>query len=188
VQAAVTSGVDWVQIRERELEGAPLLALAEEVAAAVRRGARARKEEVRVLINRRIDVAAALPASGVHLGFDAMPPRAARHLLGPQAWLGLATHTPEEAVGAGHLGVDYVHLAPVFAPLSKRTERPPLGAAALRRAAAGRLPVLAQGGIDAGNAAQAIAAGAAGVAVTGAVLLSEDPGRAAQELRAALDG
>jgi thiamine-phosphate pyrophosphorylase len=82
---------------------------------------------------------------------------------------------------------DYLQLAPILPPLSKPGERPPLGLAALAAAAAGRLPVLAQGGIDARTAAAARAAGAAGVCVTGAIWLAPDPQAAALRLREALD-
>jgi thiamine-phosphate pyrophosphorylase len=84
--------------------------------------------------------------------------------------------------------VDYVQLAPIFAPLSKPADRPALGLGALAAAAAGPLPVLAQGGIDARGAAAARDAGAAGVAVTGAIWLAPDPRAAAAALREALDG
>jgi thiamine-phosphate pyrophosphorylase len=188
VEAAVAAGVDWVQIRERDLDGAALLALAEEIAAAARAGAAARGGDVTLLINRRVDVALALPASGVHLGFDAAPPRAARTLLGPGAILGAATHSADEALAAAQRDLDYVQLAPVFAPRSKTAGRAPLGLHALREASQAPLPVFAQGGIDASNAAAVVAAGAAGVAVTGAILGADDPGRAAAALRSALDG
>jgi thiamine-phosphate pyrophosphorylase len=188
VEAAVAAGVDWVQIRERDLDGAALLALAEELAAAARAGAAARGGDVALLVNRRVDVALALPASGVHLGFDAVPPRGARALLGAGALLGAATHSAGEALAATHLDLDYVHLAPVFAPRSKPAARAPLGLHALREASRASLPVLAQGGIDAANAARVVAAGAGGVAVTGAILAADDPGRAAAALRGALDG
>jgi thiamine-phosphate pyrophosphorylase len=187
VEAAVAGGVDWVQIRERELDGADLLALADEIAGAARAGAAARGGDVKVLLNRRVDVALALPAAGAHLGHDAMPPRAARELLGAGALLGGATHTAAEALAAVRLGLDYAHLAPIFTPRSKPAGRRPLGLLALREASRAALPVLAQGGIDASNAAEVVAAGAAGVAVTGAVLLADDPGRAAAALRSCLD-
>jgi thiamine-phosphate pyrophosphorylase len=186
VAAAVESGVDWVQVRDRELAGAGLLALTESLARAARAAARRRRGEVRVLVNRRVDVALAAGADGVHLGFDGLAPQEARLLLGEAALVGLSAHAPEEVAKAGP-AASYAQLAPVFPPLSKPGIRPPLGLEALRRAAAGGLPVLAQGGIDAGNAGAARAAGAAGVAVTGAILLAPDPGAAAGALRLALD-
>jgi thiamine-phosphate pyrophosphorylase len=129
-------------------------------------------------------VALAIGADGVHLGFDAMDAAAARRLLGPEALVGVSCHSADEARAAR--GASYAVLAPIRAPLSKPSARPPLGLDALR-AAAGGPPLLAQGGIDARTAAAAVAARAAGVAVTGAILLAADPGRAAAEIRSALD-
>jgi thiamine-phosphate pyrophosphorylase len=187
VASAVEAGVDWVQLRERELAGEEILALADAVSAAARRAAALRGNRVQFLVNRRLDVALAVGADGVHLGFDAVDPETARRLLGPDALVGVSAHSPDEARRAGARGASYVHLAPIFPPLSKAPSRPPLGAASLAGAAAGGIPVLAQGGIDAGNAAEVVAAGAAGVAVTGAILLADDPTAATAALRRALD-
>jgi len=183
VVAAVRAGVDWVQVREKDLDGAALLALLR----ALRVAARAANESVRLLVNRRIDVARVAGADGAHLGFDAVPPAIARRLLGASACLGAATHAPGELGEDDAAALSYAQLAPVFAPRSKRTERAPLGLEALAEAARGPLPLLAQGGIDASNAAACIGAGAAGVAVTGAILGAVDPAAAAAALRHALD-
>ncbi len=185
--AAVAAGVDWVQIRERELEGRPLLELADRLAGAARGAARDAGRPLRIVLNRRADVALAIGAEGLHLGFDAMDPASARRLLGAGVALGVSLHAADQVADAAD--ADYVHLAPVFAPLSKSApSRPPLGLEGVRAAARHGVPVLAQGGIDADNAAAVCQAGAAGVAVTGAVLMSHDPGAAAAALRRALDG
>ena len=139
-----------------------------------------------MLVNRRVDIALACAADGVHLGFDAMDPETARALLPRGAWIGVSCHSPAEVARAA-AGACYAQLAPIFAPLSKPASRAPLGLGALAEAARAGLPLLAQGGIDAANAAAVCAAGAAGVAVTGAILQDPDPGRAAARLRAALD-
>ena len=110
-----------------------------------------------------------------------------RGRIGKRMLLGMATHSAAEAAAAAHLGLDYVQLAPIHPPISKNVQRAPLGTGALRRAATEAPPILAQGGIAPDNAAEAIAAGAAGVAVTGAILGAHDPGGAAQALRRALD-
>ena len=183
VAAAVAAGADWVQIREKDLDGAELLALCEEVAAAARRA----RPAVRVLVNRRCDVALAARLDGVHLGFDAAPPATARRLLGPERLVGASSHRPGELDAAARAPLSYAQLAPIFAPLSKAASGPPLGLAALREAARGGLPLLAQGGVDAANAGDCIRAGAAGVCVTGAVLGAGDPGVATAALRRALD-
>jgi len=200
VEAVVARGVDWVQVREKDLAGRELLELSERVARAAHCGGRRRTASatrVRVVVNRHTDVALALERGtdaadearldGVHLGFDAARPADARRLLGPHAWIGLSCHTPAEALAEGETGASYLQLAPVFAPLSKAAQAPPLGIPALAAAARCGLPILAQGGIAAQNAAAAVAAGAAGVAVTGAILMASDPGEAAGALRRALD-
>jgi len=184
VAAAVREGVDWVQIRERGLDGAALLAFAEEMADAARRGAREVGRAVRIVVNRRADVALAIGADGVHLGFDAMDVASARRVLGGDALVGVSTHGVDEVRAA--TGASYVQLAPIFAPLSKPATRDALGLAAIESAARERIPVIAQGGIDASNAAAVRAAGAAGVAVTGAVLMADDPAAATAALRRAL--
>jgi len=181
---AVAGGVDWLQVRERELSDAALVELAEGAQAAAHQAARRAGRRVRVVINRRSDVALAVEADGVHLGFDGVDAADARKLLGELALVGVSCHAPDEVAAAE--GASYAHLAPIFAPLSKAATRQPLGPAALREAR-GERPVLAQGGVTADNAGDCLAAGAAGVAVTGAILQARDAGAAARELRRALD-
>jgi thiamine-phosphate pyrophosphorylase len=180
VEIAVAAGVDWIQVRARELDDGALLDHVDEIREAA-------GERSRVLVNRRVDVALAAGADGVHLGFDGMPPETARQLLGADALVGIATHHPGELAGAGRGPLTYAHLAPVFPPLSKAPSRPPLGLAALREAARLGVPILAQGGIAAENARSCIEAGAAGVAVTGSILAHPDPAAAVAALREALD-
>jgi thiamine-phosphate pyrophosphorylase len=184
--AAVAGGADWVQLRERALPTRALLAWADAVVAAAH-AAGGGERAVKILVNRRVDVALAAEADGVHLGFDAMSPVRAHALLGAGRLVGVSVHAPAELGRAAADGADYAHLAPIFAPFSKPPERPALGLGALAAARDAGLPVLAQGGIDAARAAAAVRAGAAGVAVTGAVLGAADPRAAAGALRAALD-
>lgn len=185
VRAAVAAGVDLVQVRERRLGGARLLAHAQEIAAAARRGARESGAAVRVVVNRRADIALAIAADGVHLGFDGMEIGDARRLLGPRAFIGVSAHSVAEVAAA--TDADYAHLAPIFPPLSKRATRPALGLEALAAAARSGVAVLAQGGITVENARDACRAGAAGVAVTGSILLSADVVNTTRALRDALN-
>jgi thiamine-phosphate pyrophosphorylase len=109
----------------------------------------------------------------VHLpdGGDAA---AARALLGPGALIGVSAHDGAGIARAAAQGADYVTLSPVFPSLSKPGYGPPLELEGFARLAANApLPVLALGGIDAGNAASVRAAGAAGVAVMGALLRAD---------------
>jgi thiamine-phosphate pyrophosphorylase len=209
VRDAVAAGVDWVQLRDRRLEGRALQGRARALRDAAIEGL-ARRDAAAgpdlpcaLLLNRRLDVALALAseadddrvAVGVHLGFDAPPLEATRRAwaeLGarPAGPIGVAAHAAEEVAAAAAAGADYAHLAPVFDPLSKPRERPALGTEALARASQeelGACLLIAQGGIDAGNAAAAVRAGAHGVAVTGAILGATHPGDAAARLRATLD-
>ena len=181
LRAICEAGVDWLQLRDRSQAGAALLAAADRAVAA----ARSSGGRVRVVVNRRTDVARAAGADGVHLGFDAMRAAQARALLGVQAWIGVSLHDPG-AVGA-EPDTDYAHLAPIFPPLSKTSDRTPLGLAGLRAAGRAGVVVIAQGGIEPANAREVMAAGAAGVAVTGAIAHALDPVRAARALRSALD-
>ena len=185
VEAAVAGGVDWVQIRERALESGALLEFAREVCAAAQRGAT--EHPVRIIVNRRVDIALAIEADGVHLGFDAMSIADARALLPEAAWIGCSAHSPEEVKAAAVAGADYAHLAPILMPLSKSATRQALGFEALAEAASHGLGVLAQGGIEAPHCREVIASGARGVAVTGSILMSRDPAAVAAAMREALD-
>jgi thiamine-phosphate pyrophosphorylase len=194
VAAAVRGGVDWVQLREKDLDGAPLLALARELAAA----ARSANPAARLIVNRRVDVALAASADGAHLGFDALPVVEARALFERAAGasveatrsaplLGVSAHSAAELAAAARAGASYAQLAPIFPPYSKPASRAPLGLEALREGARLSIPVIAQGGIDAQRAGECVRAGAAGVAVTGELCGAPDPERAARALRAALN-
>jgi thiamine-phosphate pyrophosphorylase len=183
VAALVEAGVDWLQVRDRSLEAAALHVFVDGVLA----GARAGPRGARVVVNRRIDVALSCGADGVHLGFDAMCVADARALLPASALVGVSGHSPGDVQRAAAEGADYVHLAPIFDPISKPAERPALGLGALREAAAMGIRVLAQGGLDPARARAALDAGAAGVAITGDILMAPDPVAAARLLREAMD-
>jgi len=183
VGECVAAGVDLVQVRARDLSGRHLLAHTEAILRAARHAAETGNRAVRVVVNRHVDVALACGADGVHLGFDGMPVEAARLCLGPDAWIGVSAHDTEEVAAAHAAGADYAHLAPIHPPLSKAASRPPLGPAVLTEAAQTGLPILAQGGVTAENAAACLLAGAAGVAVTGTLLQATDPGAATRALR-----
>ncbi len=187
VREAVAGGVDWVQVRERGLLDSEYLQLLEEVSEAVRAGAAERGGEARLWVNSRVDLALLVGAQGVHLGSRAMSPEDARRLLGPDVGVSVATHSVAEANAAKVRGADLVQLAPIFDPLSKTPSSPELGVDALSEASATDLPVLAQGGVTAERCGALRAAGAAGVAVTGTILASDNPREAASALRRALD-
>jgi thiamine-phosphate pyrophosphorylase len=148
---------------------------------------------VPLLVNDRVDVALAAEADGVHIGQDDMAPADARLLLGRTAIIGLSLSTVQQAQDAPFDLIDYVGIGAVYPTGSKETASAPIGVAGLReivrvvRARKPGFPVCAISGINAGNAADTIAAGADGVAVISALSLAADPGLAAQTLRATVD-
>ncbi len=148
---------------------------------------------VPLLINDRVDVALAAGADGVHIGWDDMPVPDARRLLGREAVIGLSIKTPEQVAAAPLELLDYVCIGGVFETASKDNREPPVGAqgfarlAGAVRARAPALPVGAIAGIDEGNAAEVMAAGADGIAVISALSLAPDPQEAAARLRAIVD-
>lgn len=183
VAEAVEAGVDWIQLRERELTGRKWL----DWAAEITESARQIRPEIEIIVNRRLDVALAVKASGVHLGFDAVAASTARRILGDRCRIGASVHSADETRAKSRQEADYLHLAPIFNPLSKKPERPPLGLEPLRVACEAGIPILAQGGITAENSGQVIHAGACGIAVTGSILASKAPGEVTRTLRQALN-
>jgi thiamine-phosphate pyrophosphorylase len=179
VRAALDAGLPAVQLREKDLPGRPLLALAEALRAATTASG------ALLFVNDRVDVAVAAGADGVHLGVGAVPVDVARGLLPPGALVGVSTHAPAEVAAAAAAGADFCFFGPVYPTPSKSGAQ---GETALREATrAGTLPVLAIGGVEAERVRAARAAGAAGVAVIRAILAAPDPAAATRALLAALD-
>jgi thiamine-phosphate pyrophosphorylase len=151
-------------------------------------------EGIPLLVNDRVDVALAAEADGVHIGQDDMPVPDARLLLGRSAIIGLSVKTVEQAKAAPLELLDYVAIGGVYGTTSKENTKAPIGIDGLRtivgaiRARKANFPICAIAGINATNAADVIAAGADGVAVISALSLAPDPAKAAQDLRAAVDG
>lgn len=181
VEAAVRGGADAVQLREKDLEGAALLRLAREAREAI-------AGRALLLISDRADVARAAGADGVHLPSNGVAAGEVRRFWPGARVVGRSVHGAEDLRRAEAEGADYALLAPIFAPRSKAASGPPLGEEGFARIARGaRIPVYALGGVTADNAARALAAGAAGVALIGEVMGAEAPERAARRVRAALD-
>src|SRR6184192_213374 len=171
---ALGAGLPAVQLREKDLPGRPLLALAERLrAATARTGAL-------LFVNDRIDVALAAVADGVQLGTGSVPVEVARRLLPAGALVGVSTH----ALGEAAAGADFALFGPVWETPSKAGAQ---GEARLQEAVrAAAIPVLAIGGVTAARVPAVRAAGAAGVAVIRAILAAPDPGAATRALLGAL--
>ena len=180
-------GATLVQLRDKRSDTRPMVARARAIKAALA------PFKVPVLINDRVDVALAAGADGVHLGQTDMAVEEARRLLGPDAIIGLSIKTAAQAEAAPIDLIDYAGIGGVFATTSKDNTSRPIGpeglagiAATLRQRRAA-FPVCGIAGINAGNAASVIAAGADGVAVISALSLKPDPQAAARELRTIVD-
>ncbi|HEY8370937.1 MAG TPA: thiamine phosphate synthase [Thermodesulfobacteriota bacterium] len=181
-RAAARGARVGVQLREKDLDGGPLFALAREVRAVTR------DHGARLLVNDRLDVAIAAEADGVHLPARGLPPDAARKLLAATGLVGVSTHSAAEAAAARDRGADFVVLGPVYEPTSKRAAGPPLGVAALAGAVGeAGLPVLALGGLTPERVAEVVQAGAHGVACIGAVMAASDPAAAVDRFLDALE-
>ena len=185
LEAALTGGVDLIQLRDKEANDERLLR------AAPRFRAAADRHDALFLINDRPDLVAPCRADGVHVGQDDVPVAEARRLAGEDAVVGLSTHDPEQLRAAhratGDARPDYVSIGPVWATPTK-PGRPAAGIDYVRTAAAeAELPWFAIGGIDPANITEVVAAGARRAVVVRAIRDAADPGAAAAELRTALE-
>lgn len=179
-RAAVQGGATMIQVRWKDGVPADVLELTRALVAAL---------PTPILVNDRADIAIAAGAAGAHLGWEDVPLDVLRPHLPAGFLLGLSVGSPEEASRAAALSADYWSIGPCFATSNKSDAGPALGPegfGALARLAPEGVPVIGIGGIMPGNAGLITGAGAAGVAVIGAVLGARDPEGAARELRSAV--
>ena len=181
VERALEGGVEAVQLREKDLPAEEYLELARQLRLLTSR------YRARLLINRRLDVALAVAADGLHLGSDAAAISEARQRLGPGALLGASTHTLAELYRAAAAGADFATFGPIWHTPAKAPFGDPVGIRQLAAAcAAGLLPIFALGGVVPARVPQLRAAGAHGAAAIAALLAADDPALAAQAFRTAL--
>jgi thiamine-phosphate pyrophosphorylase len=180
VGLAVRGGVSLVQLRDKRLNIRQLVDLGRAL-----KGLLA-PFGVPLLINDRVDAALAVGAHCVHLGQTDMPVDLARHMLGPDAIIGLSLDSLTQLAEAERLDVDYYGVSPIFPTPTKPDAGPGwglAGLAALRRETT--RPLVGIGGIHAGNAAEVMRAGADGVAVVSAICAAPDPLHASSDILAA---
>jgi thiamine-phosphate pyrophosphorylase len=135
---------------------------------------------IRLIMNDRADLALAAEFDGVHVGQDDLLPESVRSIIGPERWLGVSTHNPEQLAEADKTSADYLAIGPVFSTFSKDKPDPVVGLEGVRRARSlTRKPLVAIGGITRANAASVIEAGADSVAVISDLL--REPRKSAEE-------
>jgi len=169
---AARAGVDFIQLREKDLDPADLELLARE---AVRRIGE-NSATTKLLINTHVDVALAVGAHGVHLPANSPPVVAIHNEWLRQAQiaplLGVSAHTVADVQRAAQAGATFAVLAPIFEKVA--TGASGIGLGALHEACvSSQIPVLALGGIRLGNTRGCLKTGAAGIA--GIRLFQEGP-------------
>ena len=184
IAAAAAAGVDWIQIREKDLSGKECSSLTREAVRLAARSSSGGTAKVsassiseaacelvsaRILVNDRLDVALAAQASGVHLSEKSLPAGEARRLASSFRYedflIGVSCHSLEAAKAAERGGANYLFFGPVFATPSKATYGTPQGLKHLTKVCrAVAVPVLAIGGVTMENAADCLSTGASGIA------------------------
>jgi thiamine-phosphate pyrophosphorylase len=191
VRDAIAAGVDWIQIREKGMEGRALSALTRECLSA------AKDTQTQTIVNDRLDVAVACGAGGVHLGEESLPVRDVvewyarrrgekdgERKLAATFLIGRSCHSLEAARAAEADGASYIFFGPVFATPSKAKFGPAQGVEKLTEVCRSvRVPVVAIGGISLTNAAECYRAGAAGIAAIRMFQEAKDLRNVVNELR-----
>jgi thiamine-phosphate pyrophosphorylase len=135
---------------------------------------------INLIMNDRADLCLAAGFDGLHIGQDDLSPESARRIIGPDRWLGVSTHNPEQLSEADKTSADYLAIGPIFATSSKANPDPVVGLDGVRQARElTRKPLVAIGGITRANARSVIDAGADSVAVISDLL--RDPRKSAEE-------
>jgi thiamine-phosphate diphosphorylase len=177
VAAAIRGGATIVQLREKAWPAGRIVHMGRRLQEITRPAG------VPLIINDRTDIALAIDADGVHMGLDDLPVADARRMLGPDKIIGASAASVADALTAEAGGADYVSVGSIFPTTSKPDAGQAVGAEALTQfKAALRIPIVAVGGITAANAAEAIHAGAQGVAVVSAVVGADNVREAARRL------
>ena len=181
VEECLAAGFRAVQLREKDLETRDLLALADTLREATQH------HGARLIVNDRADVALAAGADGVQRTHASLPVSALRGLAPAGFLVGASVHSEAEARDAAAQGADFIVFGPVYDTASKRRYGPPQGLAALEAVTrAVDRPVLAVGGLTPERVPEVLAAGAAGVAVIGAIYAAVRPAEATKAFLDAL--
>ena len=172
----LANGATFLQIREKDLDANAFEAEAAKLKILCRR------YHVPYVVNDSVEIALAIDADGVHVGQSDIRGRDIRSLIGPDKILGISAGTVEEAIAAENAGADYIGVGAVFCTSTKKNARN-LSIEKLREISrAVSIPVVAIGGIHAGNLLELSGSGVHGVAVVSAIFAADNPGEATARL------
>ena len=172
----LANGATFLQIREKDLDANAFEAEAAKLKILCRR------YHVPYVVNDSVEIALAIDADGVHVGQSDIKDRDIRSLVGPDKILGISAGTVEEAIAAENAGADYIGVGAVFGTSTKKNARN-LSVEKLQEIRHSvSIPVVAIGGIHAGNLLELSDSGVDGVAVVSAIFAAENPGKATAHL------
>ncbi len=170
IEQAIDGGVGTVQLREKDLSTRDLYRLAKEIREITER------KGANLIINDRVDIAIAVDADGVHLGWQSLEIGIVRKMVGRDKLIGFSAHNLEDAERAGNSGANYISISPIFDTANKDYFIKPLGVGEIGKIKAQiNIPVVALGGINENNVDSVLKNGADGIAVVSAILLSDSP-------------
>ncbi len=173
IEQAIDGGVGTVQLREKDLNTGDLFNLAKEIREITER------KGANLIINDRVDIATAVDADGVHLGWQSLEIDTVRRMIGQDKIIGFSAHSLEEAERAENSGADYISISPIFNTANKDYFIKPLGVGEIGKIKEHiNIPVIALGGINENNIDKVLKNGADGIAVISAILLSDSPEQA----------
>ncbi len=183
ISQAIDGGVETVQLREKDLSSVELYVLASEIREITR------ENGANLIINDRVDIALAVDADGVHLGWKSLGIGLVRKMIGHDKLIGFSAHNLQEAKKAEDSGADYVTISPIFDTVYKDYFVEPLGTEKIGKIKEEiDIPVIALGGINENNVNGVLENGAYGIAVISAILQSEDPRQSANRLYKEIKG
>ena len=172
----LSNGATFLQIREKDLDANAFEAEAAKLKILCRR------YHVPYVVNDSVEIALAIDADGVHVGQSDIRGRDIRSLIGPDKILGISAGTVEEAIAAENAGADYIGVGAVFCTSTKKNARN-LSVEKLQEIRHSvSIPVVAIGGIHAGNLLELSGSGVDGVAVVSAIFAADNPGEATARL------
>ena len=177
ISQAIDGGVETVQLREKDLNTVELYDLASEIREITK------KRGVNLIINDRVDIALAVDADGVHLGWQSLNIEIVRRMIGRDKLIGFSAHNLQEAEKAENCGADYITISPIFDTAYKDYFIKPLGTEEIGKIREQiDIPVIALGGINENNVSSVLENGADGIAVMSAILQSGNPRQSASRL------